>query len=504
MMPLLLAGLALAEEAVGTPGSTPPVAHVTVDPLLPQAYRVVPPGVYPCEVDIDVSASGVVTDVRPVRCDEDARIALATAIVSWSFDPATRNGVPVDGTLRYATVFEVRSALPRKHVVGFVGASASVGGAGLAGVEARVHLGESVSATVGLDWDQDAMKGTGRRVRATSVRGDVAVSSRRRHFERRAIAGLAMGAFADDHGASGSYAALRVERMAGPPGLALGGDVGVAALFAEPDTVDDLGPFLRPVGSPFLPWLRATLTWYAPLPRDRFVVVPRAQDPTVYEPEPPPTPPEVPRETRVFEGVRAIHWSEIEPSLGGAPEPGPGFAAYPPGTYDCGVRARIGPDGKARAVHAERCPAAGAPDAEAAVRAWTWPERPGEADVQAVFPVPFFIDRAAAVQAHAQVVGLLSPGGGGPVPLRNASPGTPPVWLRAPIEPAFGMTPPTRTCGVDVDLDADGTVRDVRWVSGDVEVRPRVVEAVRAASFYPVIVRGDPAAVRVRVVLCER
>jgi hypothetical protein len=167
MMRLLLAGLALAEEGVGTtggPASTPPVAHVTVDPLLPQAYRVVPPGVYPCEVDIDVAARGVVTDIRPVRCDEDARVALATAVLSWSFDPATRDGVAVDGTLRYATVFEVRSALPRKHVVGFLGASASVGGAGLAGVEARVHLGESVSATVGVDWDQDAMEGTGRRV----------------------------------------------------------------------------------------------------------------------------------------------------------------------------------------------------------------------------------------------------------------------------------------------------------------------------------------------------
>jgi hypothetical protein len=501
MIPILLAGFALAEEGASA-GFTPPVAHVTVDPLLPQAYRVVPPGVYPCEVDIDVSARGEVTDVRPVRCDEDARVALATAILSWSFEPATRDGVPVDGTLRHATVFEVRSALPRKHLVGFVGASASVGGAGLVGVEARVHLGESVSATAGIDWDQDAMEGTGRRVRATAVRGDLAVSSRRRHFERRAIAGLAMGAFADDHGASGSYAALRVERMAGPPGLALGGDVGVAALFTDPDTVDDLGPFVRPAVSPFLPWLRATLTWYAPVPRDRFVVVPRAQDPTVYEPVPPPEPTETPRESRVFEGVRAIHWSEIEPSLGGAPEAGAGFAAYPPGTYDCGVRARIGADGTAKAVRAERCPTAGLADAEAAVRAWTWPERPGGEDVQAVFPVPFFVDRAAAVQAHAQVLGIL--GGDGAAPLRPASPGATPVWLHAPVAPAFGMTPPTRPCSVDVDLDVTGTVRAVRWVSGDVEVRPRVLEAVQAASFYPVIVRGDPAPVRARVVLCER
>ncbi len=481
---------------------TPAVAHVTTDPLLPQAYRVVPPGTYPCVVDIDLSAQGKPTDVRAVQCDPDALLALATAIVQWEFTPAMRAGLPVASTLRYDTVFEVRSALPRKHLVGFVGASVSAGGSGLGGVEGRIHLGETVSATLGVDVDQDRMEGTGARVVATSVRGDLAFSSRRRHFEKRAIQGLAMGVFADDQGASGSYAAWRGEAMTGLPGLAFGGDVGVAALFTDPPTVDDLGPFVRPGISPFLPWLRATLTWYAPLPRDRFVVVPRAQDPTVFEPPPPP-----PEETddldgAAFAGVPAIHWSEIEPSLGSSPDAGPGFAGYPPGTYACNVRVRIGTDGKALATRAERCPQAGRADAEKAVLGWTWPERPGGTEAQAVFPVPYFVEQEGAVQVHAQVTGVRAAGTDAVGPLPRFA-GTPEVWAKTVVAVDYGVTRPTRTCSVDVDLDASGAVVGTRWASGDVEVRPRVLEALAGWRFFPVIVQGEPTSVSARLVLCE-
>ena len=117
-MMLLFAGLAMAE-------STPPVAHVLSDPLLPQSYRTVPPGVYPCSVVIDVSAEGKATDVKPVKCDEEAFWALAAAIVTWEFDPATQDGRPVAGQLPYTAEFEVRTLLPRKNIVGFVGLVAS-------------------------------------------------------------------------------------------------------------------------------------------------------------------------------------------------------------------------------------------------------------------------------------------------------------------------------------------------------------------------------------------
>ncbi len=522
---LLTPALAGAEIPVagaeGVPSATPPpmassspsspsgilvadslaVAHVTTDPLLPQAYRVVPSGTYPCVVDIDVSAQGKPTDVRAVQCDPDAMLALATAIVQWEFTPATRAGLPIASTLRYDTVFEVRSALPRKHVVGFVGASVSAGGAGLVGIEARVHLGETVSATVGVDVDQDRMEGTGDRVIARSVRGDLAFSSRRRHFEKRAIQGLAMGVYADDQGASGTYAAWRGEAMTGLPGLAVGGDVGVAALFTDPPTVDDLGPFLRPGISPFLPWLRATLTWYAPLPRDRFVVVPRAQDPTVFEAPPPP-----PEETddldgSAFTGVPAIHWSEIEPSLGSSPEPGPGFGGYPPGAYPCNVRVRIGADGRAVAARAERCPQVGRADAEKEVLGWTWPERAGGNEVQAVFPVPYFVEQEGAVQVYAQVTGVRE-AGGNVAPLPRFA-GNPEVWAKTVKGVDYGVTRPTRACFVDLDLDPGGAVVGTRWVGGDVEVRPRVLESLQAWRFYPVIVQGEPASVRARLVLCE-
>ena len=510
LLALLVApGLASAAgPAVGTEGNTgvgvvdtPAVVHVTTDPLLPQAYRVVPSGTYPCVVDIDVSAQGTPTDVRAVQCDPDAMLALAAAVVQWEFTPATRAGLPVASTLRYDTVFEVRSALPRKHVVGFVGASVSAGGSGLVGVEGRIHLGETVSATLGVDVDQDRMEGTGARVVATSVRGDLAFSSRRRHFEKRAIQGLAMGVYADDQGASGTYAAWRGEAMTGLPGLAFGGDIGVAALFTDPPTVDDLGPFPRPGLSPFLPWLRATLTWYAPLPRDRFVVIPRAEDPTVFEPPPPP-----PEETddldgSAFAGVSAIHWSEIEPSLGSSPEAGPGFAGYPPGTYACNVRVRVGADGKAVATRAERCPQVGRADAEKEVLGWTWPERPGGVEVQAVFPVPYFVEQEGATQVKAQVTGVRAPDNTFAALPRFA--GMPEVWTKSAPPAEYGVTRPTRACFVDVDLDPLGAVTGTRWAGGDVEVRPRVLEALEGWRFYPVIVQGEPAAVRARLVLCE-
>ena len=154
MILALFAGLAQA-------ASTPPVAHVLSDPLLPQKYRSVPPGVYPCSVLIDVSAEGKVTDVKPVECDEEAFWALATAIISWDFDPATTDGAPVAGQLPYTAEFEVKTLLPRKHIVGFVGAVASVGGAGFAGAEGRIHLGEQISVSAGVTMDLDTLEGSG-------------------------------------------------------------------------------------------------------------------------------------------------------------------------------------------------------------------------------------------------------------------------------------------------------------------------------------------------------
>ncbi len=481
------------------PQETAPVAHITTDPLLPQAYRVVAPGVYPCEVDIHVRADGFVTDVTPVRCDDGALLALATAIVAWEFDPATRDGVKVDGVLRYATSFEVRSALPRKHLVGFVGVGASVGGAGLVGVEARAHMGETLSATLGVDRDQDIEEGTGRALATNVLRGDIAFSSRRRHFEKRAIYGLALGAFLDDVGANGAYAAMRFERMAGPPGLAFGADAGMSVLFNDPPTVDDIGPVT--LGSvPFAPWVRGSLVWYAPLPRDRFVVIPREQDPTVFEPVPPAEEAAPDVDGSAFDGFAAIHWSEIEPSLGAAPEGGDAFSGWPPGTYPCNVRAAIDAAGRAVQVRAEQCPSVGRSEAEATVRGWEWPAREGGATVQAVFPAPFFVAQESATQVRAQVTNVLADGVAKPLPPRA---GRPPVWAKASVTPEWGSTRPTRACFVDVDLDARGGLLRTKWVSGDIEVRPRVEEALAGWQFYPVIVGGEATPVRARLVMCE-
>ncbi|MFN7147251.1 MAG: hypothetical protein ACK4YP_26015, partial [Myxococcota bacterium] len=368
-MILLLAGAALA-------ASTPPVAHVLTDPLLPQKYRTVPPGVYPCSVIIDVSAEGTATDVKPVECDEEAFWALATAIVAWEFDPATENGVPVAGQLPYTAEFEVTSLLPRKNIVGFAGAVVSAGGAGWGGVEARIHLGEQLSVSAGVALDQDTLEGSLEDRWVPTFVGDVTLSTPRRHFEHRGIYGITIGGFGDAYGSAGGYAAFRGELMTGIPGLSIGGDAGVAALFSDPVTFDDVGLWPRPGLSPVFPWLRASLIWYAPIPRDRFVVVPRAQDPTVFVPEPPPEVIVEDTDGEPFPGIRSAHWSEIEPSLGDTTPTGPGFDLYPPGTYTCNVRVAVGTDGRASKIRVEKCPAAGHADAEATVRDWVWEDLP--------------------------------------------------------------------------------------------------------------------------------
>ena len=494
------AGAPAAAPAAEGSATRPPVAHITTDPLLPQVYRVVPPGVYPCEVDIVVRSNGSVADLLPIQCDTDALYALATAVVQWQFDPATKDGAPVDGVLRYRTEFEVRSALPRKHVVGFAGVGASVGGAGIAGVEARVHMGETLSATIGYERDQDTLEGRGTRVGTNAVRADLAFSSRRRHFEKRAIYGLAIGGWLDDQGANGAYAAMRLERMAGPPGLAVGTDAGLSVLFNDPPTVDDVGPFTLGA-TPFAPWVRASLVWYAPIPRDRFVVVPREQDPTVYEPVPPPPEEVADVDGSAFPGIRAIHWSEIDPEDGDPPEADSVFAGWPPGTYTCNVRVAVGINGKAERVRAEQCPSAGRALAEQTARDWDWLPRPGGEVVQAVFPAPFFVDQPEAKRVRAQVTNVLEGTRALPLP---RFPGRPEVWARFMVAPEWGATLPTRSCAVDIDLDATGAVVGTRWVSGDVEVRPRVEEALARWSFFPVIVAGEATPVRARLVLCER
>ncbi len=488
-----LLGVALA-------ASTPPVAHVLSDPLLPQKYRTVPPGVYPCSVVIDVSAEGKVTDVKPVECDEEAFWALATAIVSWEFDPATEDGKAVAGQLPYTAEFEVRSLLPRKHIVGFVGVVASAGGAGWGGAEARVHLGEQLSVSAGVTMDHDTVEDTLQDLWVPTFTGDVTLSSRRRSHEHRGIYGLTVGGFGDGFGSAGGYAAFRGELMTGIPGLSVGGDAGVAALFTDPPTRDDVGFWPRAGISPVYPWLRASLIWYAPIPRDRFVVVPRVQDPTVFMPEPPPDEVVVDNDGSAFEGVPAVHWSEIEPSLGDITPTGPGFDLYPPGTYNCNVRVAVGPDGRASKVRVEKCPKAAHADAEATVRNWIWDDKP-DREVQAVFPAPVFVRRDDAELVRTQSVLLLENGEAKPLPpyIRTE----PPVYTKRLVPPQWTMERPTRSCFVDVDLDAQGNVLATDWVSGDIEIMPRVMEALREWVFYPVAVDGELTPVRARLSMCD-
>jgi hypothetical protein len=62
---------------------------------------------------------------------------------------------------------------------------------------------------------------------------------------------------------------------------------------------------------------------------------------------------------------------------------------------------------------------------------------------------------------------------------------------------------PTRSCFVDVDIDAAGNLLATRWVSGDIEVQPRVLEALREWVFLPVAIDGELVPVRARLSMCD-
>ena len=228
-----------------------------------------------------------------------------------------------------------------------------------------------------------------------------------------------------------------------------------------------------------------------------FRSVPRTQDPTVYVPPPPPMEELAEVDDSSFDGIRALHWSEIEPSIGDVTPTGPGFDLYPPGSYTCNVRVVVGTDGRASKIKVLKCPAAGRADAEANVRQWVWDKHP-DGEVQAVFPAPIFVRRVDAELVHATSVMTLV-GGKAEVIKRN----TPPVYVHTAPPPIWTMERPTRACFVDVDLDAAGKVTARKWVSGDVEVSPRVMEALDQWVFYPVVVDGELAPARVRISMCD-
>jgi hypothetical protein len=331
-------------------------------------------------------------------------------------------------------------------------------------------------------------------------RADVALSSKRQHFEHRGIYGFTMGGFADPYGAAGGYAAFRGELMTGVPGLSFGGDAGIAAMFTNPPTYEDVGVWPKAGISPFYPWLRASLIWYAPIPRDRFVVIPRAQDPLVFEPVPPPPEEVADLDGTAFPGIPAIHWSEIEPAIGEVTPTGPGFDKYPPGSYDCFVRVAVDEKGLPAQTRIERCPKAGRDDALANIANWRWPERPGKGLVQAVFPAPIFVEHDDADMVRFESIRLLADGQAKSLP-RFAK--TSQVFVSKRVAPDWGVTLPTRTCAVDVDLDASGTMLKTTWINGDIEVKGRVDEALAQWRFYPVAVDGELTPVRVRLVLCD-
>ncbi|MSQ01265.1 MAG: hypothetical protein EXR71_05130 [Myxococcales bacterium] len=495
-------------------GYVPPVPHPTVDALMPQSYRTVPRGDYLCKVRILVSESGTVKDVENLECDEEAYYALATAIVQWKFDPALQDGQPVAGELLYDNTFSVQSYLPRKHIVGFVGAVASAGGAGWFGAEARVHFGEQLSFSGGVSFDQDYLPGSNDPLWVPNVQVDVAISSRRRHFEHRGIFGFAVGGFGDGYGSVGMLAAFRGELMTPLPGLSLGGDAGISLLFADSLTISDVGLWQRDGSNPVYPWLRASVIWYAPLPKDRFVVVPREHDPTVYEAVIPP--PDPPIDTgRAFEGVHSLHWSEIEASEGQNTPVSDAFALYPPGVYRCDIRALINNEGAAEVTRAELCPKAARAAAEQNVKEWTWaedqayealkkvrkaPDARGDARVQALFPAPIFVRRDDAEPVPAASVLVLEDGIARPLPRRVA---TPTVWVSTFVPPDWGQTRPSDACFVDVDLDDTGAVQKMRWASGEIEVSGQVLQALQGWVFFPIIVQGERVAARVRLSMCE-
>lgn len=489
-----------SSTAPDPPGFVRAVPHPTTEPLMPQRYRTVSAGEYPCAVGIHVDASGKVSDIDNNGCDDDAFWALATAIVQWRFDPATQDGTPVASVLPYLNVFEVKTWLPRKHIVGFVGGAVNAGGAGWFGAEFRIHLGETLSFTAGADLDHDYMDNLVDEVWVPTFRADVALSSRRRHFEHRGIYGATLGGFGDPYGAVGAYFAFRGELMTPVPGLSLGGDAGLAVMVGAARTMDDVGFWARSGQNPLFPWLRASVIWYAPVPRDQFVVVAREQDPTVYEPvivvqEPPPD-----LDGEPFPGARSIHWSEMEPSVGEEPIPGPEFDAYPPGVYRCFVRALIGPDGMPKDARVAKCPRIGIAAAKTAVMGWRWLVDPKRPDVQAVFPTPFYIDRPEAMVIPARDVMRLVDGKAKDLPRSTPLPS---VYAKVFVLPEWTVTRPTSSCYVDIDVDIDGKVTGRRWVSGDIDVQGRVYEALDQWVLYPVAIDGELSPARVRLSLCD-
>ena len=483
-----------------SPGFVPARAHPTVDPLMPQKYRSVPMGKYPCNVKIHVSASAGVTDIDNIECDQEAFWALATALVQWKYDPATQNGTAVDSVLDYTNTFEVKTLVPRKHIVGFVGGALSIGGAGWFGGEGRIHLGEILSVAGGVDIDRDSFDVARTEVWVPTIRADATLSSRRRHFEHRGIYGLTVGGFGDYFGSAGLYAGFRGELMTPAPGLSVGGDAGVSFLFTNPATRDDVGFWARDGGNPIFPWLRASVIWYAPLPTDQFIVVAREQDPFVYEPiiAPPDPLPDI--DGAPFPGVRSVHWSEIEPSYGETIQVGDAFGLYPPGSYRCSVRVQVGALGVPVRVRAEHCPTAGRAAAEDTVKRWRWPAHLLKDDVQAVFPAPIFVRRDDAELVPAVDVQFLKDGKAEALPRHMPQPS---VYVKQYIVPEWTNTRPTGSCFVDVDLDEKGTVVKTRWASGEIEVSGRVMDALNQWTFYPVAVDGELVPTRVRLSMCD-
>lgn len=481
-----------------TTGYVPPVVHVTTDPLMPQKYRSVPAGSYRCSVTIQLDATGRPTDVLPVECDQESLWALSAAIVAWEFEPALQDGTPVASELPYTTEFEVKTLLPRKHVVGFVGLVASAGGESIGSVEGRVHLGEMISVSGGVGFDRN-LRADGTYITTDpTFHADVAFSSPRQYFEHRGIFGGAVGFYSDAGGQTGLYGGFRGELMTPAPGLSIGGDIGIATVWHGLDDDASLGLVPQLGASPFYPWLRASVLWYAPVPRDQFVVVPRADDPVVYEPviEQPPVPPD--EDGSPFPDVPAVHWSRIPASGGKNPEAGAPFANFPPGQYVCNVRVQVAEDGAAKRVRVEKCPSVGRADAQAAVEKWTWAARPGQGDVQAVFPAPFFVEQAEAEPVRVDAVQARAADGTWAPAARR-----PEVWVRHLYTPVFqNGVEPTGPCSVRVELDVNGAVVGTTWVNGEPEVRPRVLEAVAAWSFYPVAVDGELVPARVTLPMC--
>ncbi len=482
----------------GVPGYLPPVMHITTDPLMPQKYRSVPAGKYGCSVNIVLDATGKPTDVLPVECDQESLWALSAAIVSWEFEPALQDGVAVASQMPYKTEFEVKTLLPRKHVVGFVGIVGSVGGESILSLDGRVHLGEMISLSGGVGFDQNNRANDTYQTTNTTFHGDVAFSSPRQYFEHRGIFGGAVGFYSDTVGQTGLYGGFRGELMTPSPGLSIGGDIGIATVWYEQGEDSSLGLMPQLGRAPFYPWLRLSVLWYAPVPRDQFVVVPRVNDPVVYEPiieVPPPVPDE---DGAAFVGVPAVHWTRIPASGGRNPVPGPGFENYPPGQYTCNVRVLVAEDGTPEQVRVEKCPAVGKDDAAAMVKTWKWAVRPGEGKIQAVFPAPFFINKDEAEPVRTDLVQLRAADGTLSTPRR-----TPEVWVRHLYTPVFqNGVEPTGNCSVVVDLDTAGNIVSTRWKNGEPEIRPRVLEALSAWKFYPVAIDGELAPAQVTLPMC--